>query len=181
MKKLIFSFSLFMFVLINYGQNAFKTEQVININNAPKASLFSILNTYIAQYYKSANDVIQMSDKEIGIIVGKGIIDYSHSKFNYVCFSGWINYTFTIKVKDDKFKVEFSNFTHEIMPGNSISCKLGLITDSEIYTNRGLNKTAQNNVWNDIKVTVGIFSKKNFSEIEKYVNDNITSINDTDW
>lgn len=71
-----------------------------------KNELYSKTKEWFAKSFKSANDVIQMDDKEAGIIIGKG--NFSDRKS-----CGIINFTLKVQVKDGRYKYWFSNFKHE--------------------------------------------------------------------
>ena len=140
------------------AQEAVSYSKVVQVDSTDKAKLFAMVHEWFASTYNSANDVIQMSDKEAGILVGKGAMTYSYGKVSYVCYDGKVDYTIKVSVKDNRFKIELSNFIHSINPGNGAQCNLGLITTAEVYTTSGMSKNYSNKAWVDIKEKINSYS-----------------------
>lgn len=144
-------------------------SKVLYTDSVGKVVLFSTINDWFATNFKSANDVIQMADKEAGIIIGKGTFEYSYGqKLSYICYSGYINFTIKVYVKDNRYKVEFLNFNHESVGSqySSPSCSLGLITSNSESSFNGLGKSFYNNVWIDVKEKINIKSEMIFNSLE---------------
>ena len=84
-----------------------ETEKVDGINSK---ELFIRAKQFYVNNFKSAKDVIQMDDKEAGIIIGKGLSQY------YIKIVGVDNgphqlwYTIKIQVKDGRYKYEIYDF-----------------------------------------------------------------------
>jgi hypothetical protein len=66
---------------------------------------------WFAQSFRSANDVIQMDDKDAGIIIGKGLFSTRYTV-------GDIHFTMKVQVKDGRYKYWISNFIHEELTHN---------------------------------------------------------------
>lgn len=130
---------------------AYSLSSVITVKDVQKDILYSKSKQWLTVYYKSSKDVIQLDDKENGIIIGKGNFVYHALGMTYASYEGWVNYTFKIQVKDGRLKFEIYDFIHENKPGNARSSELGLITTAENYTDKGLSKGYHNNTWKDIK------------------------------
>lgn len=131
MKKVLISSIICILFFHAKSQEPLAFSKVIEAENKNKTELFIKINDWFAVNYNSANDVIQMADKEAGIIVGKGNMDYSLGKFTYICYDGILNYTVKVQFKDNRFKVDISNFIHSVNPGNGQQCNLGLISINE--------------------------------------------------
>lgn len=140
------------------AQDLVSFEKVIKTDSVDKVKLFSTINDWFATTYNSAQDVIQMIDKEAGTIIGKGSMKYFYG--NNSSYNGNINYTIKIYIKDNRYKVILSDFNH-----TGLSFNLGLITSADIYTDKGMYKNYHNKAWSDIK-----------SKIEKYSNDVFNSL-----
>lgn len=86
----------------------FKVEK-IDSANGKKDELFVKANEWVAKTFNSAKDVIQMHDKDAGEIIVKAIVSVNEHfgirRGNYI-----IKYTFSIYIKDDKYKLVFSDF-----------------------------------------------------------------------
>ncbi len=150
--------------IITYGQEGITFSKVIRVDSVGKAELFSTINDWFASTYNSANDVIQMADKEDGTIIGKGSMNYSFGKAVYGCYEGYINYTIKAYIKDNRYKIELSNFSHV---GNGSACSLSNITTAEFYATTGMSKNYQNNVWKDLKTKIELFSNDIFESLNK--------------
>ncbi len=157
-------------------------SKIIYTDSVGKGVLFSTINDWFATNFKSANDVIQMVDKDAGIIIGKGTFEYSYGqKISYICYIGYINFTIKVYVKDNRYKVEFLNFNHESGGSqySSPSCSLGLITSNSESSFNGLGKSFHNNVWSDVKEKINIKSEMIFNSLELKTK-NIKILNDKD-
>jgi hypothetical protein len=113
-----------LFFLI--GINAFPQKETLPINKETKLIEFSDLvfvdsaltqnelylraKEWMARNFKSAKDVIQMEDKEAGIIIGKGYFSLREGK------SCKIYFTLKIQVKNNRYKYWFSDFYHDCSP-----------------------------------------------------------------
>ncbi len=86
------------------------TDVVILDSSVKKNELFNRAKAWFIQYYKSANDVIQMQDKDAGIIIGKGVFEFG---FNPSTLSDrttiYVSHTIKIYVKDGKYKYEIGD------------------------------------------------------------------------
>jgi hypothetical protein len=162
MKKQIitFVFSLLIFTFsYSQEQNAepLAFSEVVKVDTAISANeLFSRARTWFAETYRSAQDVIQMEDKEEGKIVGKGAIEYVSNVFvGSQGTKGLIRYTLTISVKKGRYKFDMTNFNHEGNPANGPGpISFGLITTSEdcpAHIQPKSVKGWKNKVWKDLK------------------------------
>jgi len=88
-------------------------QQVTYIDEHEKSKndAFVAAHTWIAKNFNSANDVIQMQDKEAGVLIVKAAFVYSYIAFKDPFIttpgSGVLNYTLSVQVKDQKMKMEF--------------------------------------------------------------------------
>ncbi|MDU6663528.1 MAG: DUF4468 domain-containing protein [Bacteroides sp.] len=156
MKKLFFTMFVAFFTMIGSAQETQKVKtlsfaKVIEVENKSKNEIYSGLRIWVAENYKSAQAVIQMEDKDAGVILVKALFSYEYGKLRYSAYTGHVDYTLKLQAKDGRFRAEMSNFTHTNKVGNAPNCSLGLITTAEEYTDKGMHKTFHNNVWNDIK------------------------------
>jgi hypothetical protein len=167
MKNIIFYFSLiFVSTISLLGQENLSFSKVIQTDSVGKIVLFVNINDWFATTYNSANDVIQMADKDAGIIIGNGSFSYSFGKLAYLCYDGYVKYTIKVNIKDNRYKVELTNFNHSVKAGNNISCALGIITNSATYTDTGISKSYHNKVWEDLKLKVELYSNDIFKSLE---------------
>ena len=86
---------------------------VISIDGVNKDELYSRAKKWFVTTYKSANDVIQLDDKENGEIVGKG-----NFNITYYARDPFINHAITISVKDGRFKYLITDLTYSDKQGD---------------------------------------------------------------
>jgi hypothetical protein len=144
---------LFIFTGLFAQDSALTFSRVVSIENVSKNELYDRAKSWFAETYKSAKDVIQMDDKEAGKLIGKGNFRYDSKVFSgSTQTTGWISYTITLQVKDNKYRYEITNFRHD---GNG-DYDFGLITSSENcpYEMKSTFKNWRDKVWKDIKSTI---------------------------
>lgn len=88
-------------------------SQVIEVPNKTKDQIFEDSKIWIAQSFKSANNVIQYSDKSTGSIIGKGNIPYPCDGFIDCGAFGndKVNFTIKIDTKENKARVTINDVT----------------------------------------------------------------------
>lgn len=136
-----------------FGQTPLKYTEVVKIDSVLSNELYNRASLWFATAYNSANDVLQMDDKDKGQIIGKANIIYKPKVFSgSEQTKGSIKYTIKIFVKDGRYKYEISDFIH--VPYGSSS--FGLITtDEECPNPKPMAKRWSNKVWQDIKNQIG--------------------------
>jgi len=167
MRKINLIIGILIFTTLTLSaQDNLTFEKVIETDSVGKATIFAAINDWFATTYNSANDVIQMADKDAGIIVGNGSMSFSYGGMSYLCYEGYIKYTIKVYVKDNRYKVVLTNFNHSVKPGNGAQCALGLITNADVYTTKGMSKKYHNNVWSGIKLKAEQYSNEIFASLE---------------
>ena len=83
-----------------------KHEYIYDVTEMNKDLIYDKIMKYIANNFKSAKSVIDYQDKQAGSIVAKGIlpeVDYGG------LVNGKLGFTLNVTVKDNKFKLFYSN------------------------------------------------------------------------
>lgn len=80
------------------GQVVF--SKVVHVEGKDKAQLYSMARLLITEMFKSAKDVIQLEDKDGGVIVAKG---WSEANEDHNC---QIWYTLRIQCRDGRYKID---------------------------------------------------------------------------
>jgi hypothetical protein len=104
---------LFILPFFSFGQSQLPLkdgkvfyETVDTIPSTTKIDLYNKSKIWFVNTFNSAKAVLQMDDKEAGIIMGKGITPYEGGN----AFSGpihnSINYTININIKDNKYRIQ---------------------------------------------------------------------------
>lgn len=73
-------------------------SEIVPVDGASKDDLYARTKIWFADTFKSSNDVIQLDDKDNGVIIGRGKIVEKEKKWDF---------TVKVQVKDQRFKVEF--------------------------------------------------------------------------
>lgn len=171
-----------LFSISTFAQERLTFSEVIPVENLNKADIYAALRGWVATSFNSAQDVIQMDDKDAGIIICSALFEYRYGKIMYAAYEGVVKYTLKLQVKDGRFKAEISNVIHQNNPGNAPMCNLGLITVAEEHTNKGMQKKYDNNVWKDIKKKTAEYAANLFVSLNQ-VATNAEPLNDAseDW
>jgi hypothetical protein len=107
MKKLILLTGTILIATLGFAQTNFKWDKVDSVAKT-KGQIYSDTKMFIAEYWKSAQNVIQNDDKEGGAILIKGAsiqkVNHSLNVFTYV-----YHYSVTIKMKDNKYRIVLDN------------------------------------------------------------------------
>jgi len=115
--RVYFALIIFLLPFFTYSQFNEKNFEYLQIDSVPgtKAEVYTKARTFIASYFVSAKDVIQMDDKESGTIIAKGFFEIEGAKGGFGNHLGndkiWV--IITIDVKDNKYRCKISDFKHE--------------------------------------------------------------------
>jgi hypothetical protein len=88
---------------------------VIDGLNSPKDELFVTALSYFAINYNSANDVIQLNDKDAGLIIAKGIFQIESGIVNTFC-----DHTIRIDVKEGRARIILTVSQYKYSNSNDI-------------------------------------------------------------
>lgn len=163
------------------SQESQSFEKVIQAEGISKKNLFSSGYDWFASSFNTANEVIQMADKEAGIIIGNGSLEYGYKGLSYICYNGWVKYTVKVYFKDNRYKVIVTNLSHSVEPGNSSKCALGTISSDPVHSVKGVQKKYNNKVFNDIKSKMKLYSNEIFEDMESHINNLKLTDSDDDW
>lgn len=90
--------------LLNY-------EEVVEVPGLSKDELYDKLRRFVVINYNSANNVIQLDDKDSGNIIVKGLLPYN---INWMGVSSYNSrHTLDIKVKDGRYKYKITSYGME--------------------------------------------------------------------
>lgn len=157
--------------------NMIGLDTVIQVPNVDKNILFAKANEWAAERFNSSKAAVQLSDKESGTLLCKGSFLFEWGKsMTYGNLWGYINYTLTVKFKDDKIRIVVKGFNHETEhPGNMISVSLGPVNTGEhpVYGNR---KTVKK-YWAALQTECYNFCRTVSSDIYRYV----SNTEDDEW
>lgn len=84
-------------------------EGVVQVPGATKADLYARAHDWVARSYRSANDVLQLQDKDAGHLIVKGFTRVASKGSDF----GLVRHTLTIYVKDGRYKYTITDLIHE--------------------------------------------------------------------
>lgn len=182
MKKILVVCMLFLAVSIQ-AQDPLSFEKVIQVDSIKKDAIYNGLKEWVGMNFKSAKNVIEIDDKEAGILIIKSVTDYSIKNLQLSCYEGYHHFTIKFQVKDGRFKASVTNFRHENQPGNKETCNIGLVTTDEFYPGKsGLGMKGFNNkIWNDLKAKSTIIAENYFQQLEALKFDSNNSPGNDNW
>lgn len=148
MKKLVLLISIMMLNFVAFAQEDDNSKygvgsmsivdgmvffsEVVPIEGVTSDKLYNRAKMAVAEIFKSANDVIQLDDKENGVLIVKGS--------NQCGPNTYVHFTLKIYIKDGKYKVDMTNLVCEVLPSKtSIARKLTaeVLTDDECLNKKG--------------------------------------------
>ena len=90
-----------------FAQTDFKWDKVDSVAKT-KAQIYSDTKMFIAEFWKSAQNVIQNDDKEAGMILVKGV---SSQDYTFLLHPHHYKYSYTVKflMKEGKYKLVIDN------------------------------------------------------------------------
>ncbi len=128
-------------------------SEVVDANNITSDELFLRAHTWVANRFKSANNVIQLNDKEAGRLIGKGNLDAGIPKSNSgIIKSGilvFVYFTVDIQVKEGKYKYSFTDL-HCISAGTEAVYDL---MSSRVIKNAVWQKSLDKD-WYEVKLDI---------------------------
>ena len=142
MKNLLLLIGIIFFYYNSSGQQTGKPVIFVSVetvdSTTKKETLYIKGLEWLARHFTNANKVIQVSDKEAGLILAKGSFTYRAPGF---MLSGSenrsISFLLKFSFKDGKYKLELSDFSDEV---------LGSITDGD-YEDHSLSKKSNQKLW----------------------------------
>lgn len=173
---------LIMVLVLNFNlnaQNELEYSEVVEVNEVSKDILYSKGLIWFAETFKDSRAVIEVKDREAGIIIGNGFFKYSALKgLKYRDVQGYIEFTIKVMFKDGRSKIELKSFTHR---PNYEPYSLGIISDSEDYpyskVNKGINDKWHQTLWEDLKSKVPLQANSLLENFTKFI---IKNANQTD-
>ena len=85
-------------------------QEVVKVDNTPQAELYNRAKSWFAKSFRSANKVLQMYDKDLGKLIGKGSEPLTY-KYALVNMNYTLHYTLAVVVKDGRYRYEITDIT----------------------------------------------------------------------
>ena len=147
MKKALLFIALVTMIMVGHAQKPLTYDYVIQKEGATADQIYTALVDWIATNFKAVDGDFYR-DKEEKMITKDVMFDFSTSRLALLCYCGKITYKLKFQCRDGRFKMEMTNFSHDVKPGNSQSCILGLIYDQPQRIHNG---SYDESAWEKIK------------------------------
>lgn len=112
--------------------------EIVTVDSSSKDELYLNASSFFANQFKSANHVIQLQDKQAGVLIGKGTGKIYNDEDAVMTTVYNFNFTMRITVKDNRYKYEIygiSFFTQPALPyyPNGVQFSQHDMFDSTVY------------------------------------------------
>jgi hypothetical protein len=157
-------------------------QEVVPVEDATRDQLYDAALVWFPSAFKSGKDVLQVQNKEAGMLVGTGVERYEPAIFiSSSCTRGELRYRITVEVKEGRYRYTIDGFTHEggtpACRGNGISW--GLLTTNPISPSiKGFSSGMEQEMWADMKKKATITALKQDLTTEPLTTIRITM---SDW
>lgn len=153
MKKASLIFVIVMIATICYGQNSqnYKWELTDSISKT-KNQIYSDTKLFIAETWNSSRDVIQMDDKENGLILLKGVSGITITyNLGVITTTYYFAYTVKFLMKDNKYRITLDNVNCNDVTTTCTTNVPPLSLDGYRGLKDNISKANYNKVMDDLK------------------------------
>lgn len=122
-------------------EGKFSISEVVNIDGQNKDKLYDAAYQYIVDAFVNANNVVQMKDKESGIIVCKGRTSVNFTVkdiFGISTYPEDLLFTLKLQFKDGRYKIQIYNLSVENTNDESFSFETLLLPDHYVKKSSNL-------------------------------------------
>jgi len=122
--KPIFLILLMSVSIGSFSQEPLTYSEVVEVSGVNKDELFVRGREWFNENFKSSKDVLQVTDKDNGELLGKGIMEvtYTYRYLGERTITSDVGFQMNVWVKDGKYKYEMTNFS------DNSNFEIGLIT-----------------------------------------------------
>jgi hypothetical protein len=115
-------------------------NEVVDIAGVSSSDLFTKANMWFVDAFKNADSVIQFSDRDSGTIKGKYVSDLVLSNVQQYL----ITTTITVEVKDEKYRILFTDPNYKQYATNVFGDRGGFFTDGGTVTTQVMADNIKN-------------------------------------
>lgn len=112
MKKILLLLLVFC-ATISFAQKPLDCDTIIECPGLSADKIYSRMKFFVADYFKSAQNVIQLDDKDEHRLLCKGNVRFEVKSLTWHMLDGVINFTLDLQAKDGKYRIVMRDFTHE--------------------------------------------------------------------
>lgn len=98
---------------VNPDTKRYEYTGVENVDSINATDLYSRAKLVITKVFVSGKDVTQLTDDNSKTIIGKGLIPVALPNSAYEFKHGYVQFTFTIQCKDNRYKYSLGDFVLE--------------------------------------------------------------------
>jgi hypothetical protein len=115
-------------------------SEIIQVDSVNSQELYVRAHAWFAHTFISAQNVIQLDDKEAGRIIGKGTFAVADNVENpglmNVHVSGTVDFTIEIQTKDGRYKYIFTNLSFKLLGMQERDLRSEILSTSGTYKNK---------------------------------------------
>lgn len=182
--KPIFTFLCISMLAPSFAQTdtAITYSGVVQVEGKTAAQLYDMALMWYNDAFKSGKDVLQITDKEGGKLMGKAVFTHTIELIGALnTTEGKVTYSVKIFVKDGRYKYEISDFISESLDNQKFA-GFGRITSSnsapDVYL-FGFGQGVKNRHWMEIRRMCDDKALQLIVNLKKYMTEHSTS--DSDW
>ena len=189
MKKLILLSFLLLICFFGYCQTEddkpLVIENIINLDSTyTKDILFNNIQIWFSRVFVSSKAVLDVQDKESGILAGNGSLKFKPKGIANECYAGYIEFSINFIIKDGRFKYILRDFYHNDNYEGVNNCQFGLIYTKNDYTGEKTHWSTTKNFdiknYNFIHEEIELMAK-NIDTLLKYEIANQKINTNNDW
>mgnify|MGYP003545391179 CR=1 FL=1 len=163
MKRIFSLLVLSLVIQVSFSQTPLTYSEVVQVDSiTSKEEMFERARVWFATSFKDSKEVLQVSDKENGELIGRGVIPFISNVFvGSSATKGLISFDVRIYTKQGRYKYEITLFTHEGSSGSSQGIQypaisFGIITTDSLCPKGKVSEDLynykwQNKLWLDLK------------------------------
>jgi hypothetical protein len=126
-------------------------QEIFELPNQSKEDLYVKVNSWMVETFNSAESVIEFSDKEAGVVLGKYTFVFTDKIYFYQ-----IRQNIEVSVKENKVKLEIKNPTYR----TTMDMGVGFVNSSKpLETRAGIERVRVE--WNKISESLLFYLRKN--------------------
>ena len=95
------------------AQKPLECDTIIECPGMTADKIYSKMKYFVADYFKSAQNVIQLDDKEEHRLLCKGNVRFEVRNLTWHMLDGVINFTLDLQAKDGKYRIVMRDFSHD--------------------------------------------------------------------
>lgn len=147
MKKVLLFIAFMAISGIGHAQEPLSYDFIIQKEGVTAEQIYNQLVDWIATNFKVVDGDFYR-DKEEKVITKDVMMGFTTGKLTLIGYEGSLRYKLKFQCKDGRFRVQMTNFEHNVKPGNSPTWALGLILDKPVRKENGV---LDEKAWNRVK------------------------------